>query len=333
MQARSDGVGKLFWRLPGQTNFPAAQSVTFQPIRDNVLRTVTIPFNPGGPVAQLRLQPSSDVEDNEIASIKLLNAADQVMRTWLWPDPDTDGDGHTDSRELSESRDPEGPGDLAFEFDGDGDFEGWTATSNITGAEVSGGTLNGTSVTGDPILQNTIFNFSASAVPDMALRLRSTAAGGIQFYFATSATNSFSAAQLVQLSYTNPPNWQTLVYHLSSHPAWAGKTVTKMRFDPASVANTDFDIDWIRASDGSLNDRLDFRLDPGSTSSNLQFSFYGGAGLTYRLESATNLPSATWSVLNTLGPLPMSGDQMLNFDPGTDPASQRFFRMRVAEEP
>jgi arylsulfatase A-like enzyme len=333
MQARSFGDGKLFWRLPGQTGFPPAQSVTFPVIRDDTLRTNIILFNPGGPVAQLRLQPSADVNDDEIAAIQLLNASDLVLRTWLWPDPDDDGDGHSTSRELTENRDPEGAGDLAFEFDTDGDFEGWTAAANLTGAEVSYGTLNGTTTTGDPQLQNLGFNFSASAVPKLALRLRSTAAGGVQLYFASTATNVFSGAQLVTVSYTNPPNWQTLIYSLATNPAWAGKTITRLRFDPASVANADFDIDWIRSSDGRLNDRLNFALAAPSSSTNLHMRFYGGAGLTYHMESATNLPASAWSVLDIFGPLSISGEQCFDFNPGPDPAGRRFFRIRVTEGP
>lgn len=326
MQSRSFGDGRLFWRLPGQTNFPAAQSVTFPVTHDDTLRTNTILFNPGGPVAQLRLQPSSDVTDTEIASIQLLDAADQVLRTWVWPDPDNDGDGHTDSREQTENRDPEGAGDLGFEFDSDGDFEGWSGAANITGAEVSYGTLNGTATTSDPILQNTVFNFSASAVPKMALRLKATAAGSIQFFFATTATNSFSSAQLVTVSYTNPPHWQTLVYNLATNPAWIGKTVTKLRFDPATVTATDFDIDWIRASDGRLDDRLNFSYGlAGNT--NLQMRFYGGAGLTYKIESSTNLAAGSWSNLNILGPLAISGEQLYDHNLTTDPT--RFFRLRI----
>jgi arylsulfatase A-like enzyme len=329
MQARSFGEGKLSWRLPGQTNFPAAQSVMFQPVRDNTLRTNTILFNPGGPVAQLQLQPSSDVNDNEIAAIQLLDASDQVLRTWIWPDPDNDGDGHSNSRELAESRDPEGAGDLAFEFDSDGDFEGWSAVNNITSAEVSSGTLNGTTLTGDPQLQNLSFNFSASAVPRLAVRLRASAGGVVQFYFATSVTNAFSSAQLMQVSYTNSPNWQTLVFNLATNGAWAGRTVTKMRIDPASVASADFDVDWIRASDGSLNDRLNFGLGSSPSSTNLPLHFYGGAGLTYRLESATNLVTGPWDVLNTFGPLTISGEQLYQYNPGTNSAGQRFFRMHI----
>jgi hypothetical protein len=162
------------------------------------------------------------------------------------------------------------------------------------------------------------------------LRLRSTAAGGIQFYFATTATNAFGPAQLLQVSYTNPPNWQTLVYNLATNPAWAGKTVTKMRFDPASVANADFDIDWIRASDGSLNDRLNFKLASPVTSSNLQLHFYGGAGLTYQVESATNLATGPWDILNTFGPVAISGDQFYDYNLHTNFNDQRYFRVRVA---
>ncbi|MGN6643042.1 MAG: hypothetical protein ACTHKU_08580, partial [Verrucomicrobiota bacterium] len=118
------------------------------------------------------------------------------------------------------------------------------------------------------------------------------------------------------------------VYNVGAHPGWTGKTVTKMRFDPASLANTDFAIDWIRASDGRLDDRLNFGFDP-ATNPPVSLRFYGGAGLTYRVESSTNLVAGPWSVLDTLGPLPMSGWQTYPCATN-DAAGQRFFRVRIS---
>jgi arylsulfatase A-like enzyme len=251
MRSRSFGDGRLFWRLPGQPDFSAGQSVTFAVTHDDTLRNYTVPFSPGGPVVQLRLQLSSDVAETEVAYILLQDAAGVTLQQWSWQD--TDGDGRADGAELQEARNPADPSDLGFEWETDGDFEAWTIGNNITNGAVSGGTLNGRSVTGDPILQHTSFNFPASAVPSLALRLRGTAAGGIQMYFATAATNSFNPNQLLTQTYSQPPQWQTLVYDLATHPGWSGQTVTKLRVDPASLTDVNFQLDWIRASDGDAD--------------------------------------------------------------------------------
>ena len=252
MQSRSFGDGRLFWRLPGQSGFSTGQSVPFTVTHDNVLRSYTIPFTPGAPVAQLRLQLSSDVSETEVASIVLEDASGAVLRTWAWQD--TDGDGRPDEAEAGEGRNPNDPADLGFEWETADDFEGWVIGNNISGGQVTGGSLRGTSVTGDPILQNTGLGIPASAVPSLAVRIRGTAAGNIQLYFATTATNNFNSSQLLSEPYSQVPNWQTLVYDVASHPGWNGKTVTKLRLDPASVANVDFELDWVRASDGDADD-------------------------------------------------------------------------------
>jgi hypothetical protein len=72
-------------------------------------------------------------------------------------------------------------------------------------------------------------------------------------YFATAATNSFNPNQLLTQTYSQPPQWQTLVYDLATHPGWSGQTVTKLRVDPASLTDVNFQLDWIRASDGDAD--------------------------------------------------------------------------------
>jgi len=248
MQSRSFGDGRLFWRLPGQTNFTSDRSASFPVIHDDTLRTYEIPFSPGGPVEQLRLQPTSDASETEIAYIQLQNAAGDILKDWSWQDSDSDGRG--DGAELSEGRDPENSGDFGFEWQTDGDFEGWVIGNNITNGAVLNGTLQGTAVTGDPQLSISGISVPADSVPSLAIRLKSSGSGGIQLYFATAATNTFSSAQLLTQTYTNKPAWQTMVFNLAAQSGWNGQTVTKLRIDPISAAGATFALDWVRASNG-----------------------------------------------------------------------------------
>ena len=248
MQSRSFGDGRLFWRLPGQTNFTSDRSASFPVIHDNTLRTYEIPFSPGGPVEQLRLQPTSDASETEIAYIQLRDAAGTVLKDWSWQDSDSDGCG--DGAERSEGRDPENPGDFGFEWEMISDFEGWVIGNNITNGAVLNGTLQGTAVTSDPQLSISGISLPADSVPSLAIRLKSSASGGLQLYFATAATNTFSAAQLLSKTYTNKPAWQTMVFNLAAQSGWSGQTVTKLRIDPISSAGATFALDWVRASDG-----------------------------------------------------------------------------------
>lgn len=248
MLSRSFGDGRLFWRLPGQTNFAAGQSAPIAVIHDGTLRTYDIPFSPGGPVEQLRLQPASDASETEIAYIQLQDAAGNVLKDWSWQD--SDGDGRGDGIEPSEGRSPNDPSDFGFEWQTDGDFEGWVIGNNITNGAVMNGTLQGTAVTGDPQLSISDITLPADSVPSLAIRLKSSASGSLQLYFATAATNTFSSAQLLTKTYTNKPAWQTIVFNLAAQSGWNGQTVTKLRIDPISAAGATFALDWVRASDG-----------------------------------------------------------------------------------
>lgn len=168
-------------------------------------------------------------------------------------DRDSDGDTRDDGTELGEGRNPYSADDLAFEWERNGDFEGWVVGNNIAGGSVADGTLGGTATTGDPQLKLSGLGIPADRVPSLALRMKSSANGTVQLFFATDATNTFSSAQLLARNYTGAPNWQTLVFDLSAHPGWNGKTVSQLRIDPISIANAQFQLDWIRASDGDAD--------------------------------------------------------------------------------
>jgi len=248
MRSRSFGNGRVAWRLPGQTGFPAGQSMPFTVTHDNVEHRYLIPIPAGGPVEALSIQPGSDASQSEITRIVLRGSDDAKLREWAWTD--SDGDGKLDHEETSIGRDPNNAADLGFEFETDGDFEGWNIGSNVAGGEISSGSFRGTATNGDPQFQNLGFSYPAASVPDIALRLKAASNGDVQLFFATDSSPSF-AGQFLTRPYTGNGDWQTLVFHLPSHPNYSG-TVRNLRIDPISTA-TSFQLDWIRASDGDAD--------------------------------------------------------------------------------
>ncbi len=168
-------------------------------------------------------------------------------------DIDSDGDGLTNADELLLGRNPASASDLAFEFNTDGSFDGWGGFANITNRSVGGGSIKGTSVTGDPQLSREGFLFDSAAVPSVIVKLKASAAGQAQFFWGNSATPGFAASRRIDLPYTAANAWQAIIVPLAGHAEWDGKTIVNLRIDPIGVGGATFEIDWIRASDGDLD--------------------------------------------------------------------------------
>lgn len=322
VQSRGRGDGRLEWQLPGQTNFSVAQGTDFVLTHDNLLRTNTVSFSPGGPVARLRLRLSTDPGQSELALIQLRQGTN-VLESWMWPEPDSDGDGTSDAQEARWGRDPQSAADLAFEFDEDENFERWNIGANVGSAGIENSAWNGTSLTADPYIQHLAFKFPANEVPKVAVRLRCSAAGAVQFYWGNTLSNAFHASRMLQQTYPLPNTWQTFVFQPATHPQWAGQTITRLRVDPSSVSNSVWAVDWIRASDGSPNDRLRLRAEPDEDAMLLRF--YGNAGMSYHLQGRTSLGAGDWAAVDALAP-GVTGEQCIR---RAMDAPEQFFRLFI----
>ena len=49
-------------------------------------------------------------------------------------------------------------------------------------------------------------------------------------------------------NYTTPNQWQTITIPMHEHAGWDHHNITSLRVDPIGVANTSFQIDFIRGS-------------------------------------------------------------------------------------
>ncbi len=184
-------------------------------------------------------EPAGDVDGDGLANFE---------------DADSDGDLMPDGVELAAGRNPYNAIDMAFHFASDGDGEGWLPRSNISNWSVANGSLTGTTISSDPIFSNSLVHFATSQVPNILVKMRASATGTVQCYFTTLTNPSESGSRLVNSSY-NPANaWKLVPFALSGQGSWSGQTVKSLRLDPISVANATWEIDWIRATDGDLDD-------------------------------------------------------------------------------
>jgi autotransporter-associated beta strand protein len=168
-------------------------------------------------------------------------------------DADSDGDLMNDGVELAAGRNPYHAGDMAFDFNTDGNGEGWLPRNNISNWAIANGKLTGTAITSDPYFSNTLIHFPTDHVSRVVVKMRASSAGTVQCYFGTVATPGDSGSRYVNATYTPTNTWKLVSFNLAGHASWPGQYATSIRIDPISVGGATWEIDWIRASDGDLD--------------------------------------------------------------------------------
>jgi len=136
-----------------------------------------------------------------------------------------------------------------WNFNTDGNKEGWVV-ANATNTVVSGGFLHGSADVANKTVQiyrNDRF-FYGSTVPEVRIRLNSDATCALNFYWGTTVMDTYTNVQELTQSYTNNSADQDFVFSTAGETNWAGKAITRLRFDPqvhTNGANREFAINSI----------------------------------------------------------------------------------------
>ncbi|QHI69789.1 hypothetical protein [Tichowtungia aerotolerans] len=299
----------------------------------------------------VRFMPESDgdLDDDGIADSTEGSGDPDNDGLENYRDPDSDGDFMSDADENAAGRNPYDASDIAFHFNTDDDFEGWTNWANITNAAVSDGILSAQSTSTDPYLYTTNCAFSSDQIETIYYKLRGETNALAVFYW---KHDEDSAWKVQVVNYTNSPDWQVCAFHVSNSSNWTG-TITCLRVDPAtSAANQTFAYDWILASDGDLDndgvpdafDGLDSTNSTGlenfrnadktsspmlihdlGISSVVQMQMTGYSGYTYILKRSDSLTSPEWITVQAIGPL--TANQMMTFEDNTATETNAFYRI------
>ena len=139
----------------------------------------------------------------------------------------------------------------AWEFNKDGDLEGWRPNNHMKDVEVSGGTLKFTVVNWDPILATDAFDEPIPATPTQVIeiRLKSPGEGTAEFFWTNTTEGKYQGfSQGKETKFKVEPGWHT--YRLK--PFWQGEgKIIKLRFDPPGVQEgiaepARYEVDYIR---------------------------------------------------------------------------------------
>ncbi|RKX47123.1 MAG: hypothetical protein DRP64_01935, partial [Verrucomicrobia bacterium] len=153
--------------------------------------------------------------------------------------------------------------DLAYEFDANGNAEGWTPTG-VVNPRVDGGSWLGEPSSGATISQSDFLVYGAS-VDRVLVKAFLPVAGTLELQWAHRNDETFDVARSVSLPVAGSTDPQWLIFPMEEESEWNEEIVTQVRFVFSSSSGQDVAIDWIRASDGDFDhDGFDDVFEGGS---------------------------------------------------------------------
>ena len=132
----------------------------------------------------------------------------------------------------------------AWRFNVDGDFEGWTPSTNVTAPSVASGLLRGISRDSHPFVQSPAVDKWAALLNKVTVRLRNrTASTRARLLFQTLASGNWSSSKSKSVAIKSDSDFARYTFDMSTVPEWSG-TITRLGLVPVGAAGS-FGIDWI----------------------------------------------------------------------------------------
>ena len=195
----------------------------------------------------LRGQPLPEVErltpESRAESCWKYSQAHRALVVWLASDAEVT----VEVRGVQRANIPAFPRvmtQIRFEFEED--TEGWEAANDLEPLQVRHGSLLTRSTGGDPYMVRPLCRLDGDTIRSIRIRLRGTGGRGGQFYWTTLRSPGFDESKVIQFELPLDGEWHEVVLPVGEHPLWRGQTITGIRLDPGSAANTEVEIDWIR---------------------------------------------------------------------------------------
>ena len=132
----------------------------------------------------------------------------------------------------------------AWEFNTEGDAEGWSANGDVTGLEVKAGAITGRTTGRDPILHLGGVEIEAERLHRLVFRLRTDRQQRLQVFWAGPLA-AMSEATSATISTVGDGQFHDYEIDLAQHPHWRG-VITALRLDPASEPGVTFAFDFVR---------------------------------------------------------------------------------------
>ncbi len=133
-----------------------------------------------------------------------------------------------------------------WEFNTEGDRQGWSVRNSVGGLNATRGALGGDITGANPQIQGpTSPTFSASGRRWLHIRMRVTSGTYAELFWSTPLIWSFSQSRSVRFAVTPDGVWRDYLVDMTTNSNWTG-TIRQLRFDPSETSSGSFEIDFIR---------------------------------------------------------------------------------------
>lgn len=120
---------------------------------------------------------------------------------------------------------------VAFEFDTDGDPEGWIPQHSVSSLTVSGGTLQFQVTGSDPYVVSPAISVDATGNPYLVIRMSESFCENNQVYWSTEDEPQMDENKKVVFESGKPNDFHLYVLDMSGNEYWQS-TITRFRIDP-----------------------------------------------------------------------------------------------------
>jgi len=132
---------------------------------------------------------------------------------------------------------------LLWDFNQNGNPEGWQAWNQLNTFQVKGGILYTKSTGNDPYMGSPKITANASALSRIEIRMKVTAGDTGELYFITKSDGTYDESKVLQFPITVDGEFHTYILDMSKVQKWSG-VITQIRLDP-TVTQAAIEIDYI----------------------------------------------------------------------------------------
>ena len=140
--------------------------------------------------------------------------------------------------------------ELWWDFDTNGDFEGWAGFNQWSNAAIVGGTLTGQSSGIDPYVHSAPTFVNTNLMSYAWVRMSQSAGTTAQLFYITETDPVWNESKSVQFSITPDGGMHDYFVDFGSLDETMG-VITQVRLDPTNAAGSDMAIDFVRLTDST----------------------------------------------------------------------------------